>query len=192
MTRICLFLLCLLALGGCDTREALDASRAALEEARARQVQAAQVLADTRRLVTEAHTLAKTLETEKGAQLIATADALLVKAEQQVETLGDAVSVVEKAHDAAEAAHKAGGGWLDLALVALGIILPAAGEMGRRLLVAKRTNDQLRSAVSSTARHADRMEKAETDEDVAAAKDLTAIEQEALKVRDLIASLRGK
>jgi hypothetical protein len=59
-------------------------------------------------------------------------------------------------------------------------------------LIASRTIGVLRKAVLATSVHADRMEEAETEADVAAGKDKSELEQKIMGVEKIIAEIRGK
>lgn len=75
-------------------------------------------------------------------------------------------------------------------LAILGVVAGAAG--GGWGLIAQRAIGTLRTAVISTAAHADRMEHAETEADVDRVKTQSALEQRLLGVFDVIKELRGK
>lgn len=71
----------------------------------------------------------------------------------------------------------------------LGIL---AGGGGGWAILASRAVSGLRTALTVAAQHADRMEKAETQQDVDSAKDDTIEQAERMGVTDIIAKARGK
>lgn len=79
--------------------------------------------------------------------------------------------------------------WTNL-LTILGVVVGAAG--GGWGIIAQRAIGTLKTALTATATHADRMERAETDADVEKAKDQSNLEQRILGVIDVIAKARGK
>lgn len=116
------------------------------------------------------------------------AEALRAKAEaikaQADAALAKADALIEKAETIAA---ESGDSWIDF-LLGLGATVIPSLEIIRRMRA--RTN-ALTDAVRAATNHADRMEAAETDGDVRAAKALSISEQEALRVRGLIEGIRA-
>jgi hypothetical protein len=79
--------------------------------------------------------------------------------------------------------------WLSILTTALGVL---AGGAGGWVVLAQRTIATLKVAVAETADHGDRMEEAETDEDVKRVKKESIKRQKRLGVKGVIADIRVK
>lgn len=176
-----------LGLSGCAVEDAVARAEAAVATAKAMKADADGALQAARETSAQLRELAKSLDAAKAASILAQADALVAQAEASVARVGSTLEVAEQATTAARAAKDAGGGLFEVLCGASAILLPgAAGAIKLLRDIAK-----ARTAVKLTALHADRMEDAETAEDVEAAKEKAKREQALHGVAELIEKARS-
>jgi hypothetical protein len=186
MRHFLISLMALILLAGCSPDEAVARAEKAVQQAQAVKADADAGLAAAEKLAEQMKTLAKSLGADKAALVIAQADTLVAQARDVSARVGEALSVAESATTAAKSAREAGGGWLDVVLGAVAVLVPGAG--GAVALV--RNLSRAHTAIRLTALHADRMETAETDADVDNAKTKARREQSLHGVDRLIETLR--
>ncbi len=183
--------LAVLACAGC-TREDVDRAQATVTSLQGEYAKAQAALADARAALATAQTAATMLDSEKGKALIAKAQAAVDAAAKYAPDVQAALAVAKSAADAAAANYQTGQSTIATIGSILGGILTAAVP-ALAVITRQRTSvADLRTAVAVTADHAERMEAAQTDADVAAAKNISAMQQEAAGVAALIATIRGK
>lgn len=196
------FICALVLLSGCsfdemvaDARKTSEQAQTALAGARVEIQALRDTVASFEDMLAEARTLAEQSKSPEAAAAVNKIQAMqvdalaaLTKAETAIPRLEAIAVTSEKAFKEAEETRAAGGGvWETIAGLAA-----AAGVPGLAFLQAHLKNQRLRTAVRVSANHADRMEGAETDEAVREAKKLSVLEQETLRVRDLIQAARNK
>lgn len=198
-----LLALCLLVLTGCVTEERLaqlesiaTRAEAIAEKAQAGLATAEKAVAMADQALVTARRLAEVTQSEQAQRAVDVAGKALAEAEQAlpvaraaVETTRQTAALAKATYEEATAQKAAGAGGWELAL-SIGLsLLAGGGTAAAPLLGAIR---RYRTATALAAAHADRMEKADTLEDIEAAKQRAMVEQSAAGVHTLIAAVRGK
>lgn len=178
----------LLLLGGCSDNQ-IRIAREGLEAAKKAEAVALAALEAVRQNAAEARVLAAQIGGEKGAELVSKVEAALPRVEQGLKAAQEAVAFSEKAVVAAEKEHAAGSGTIDVLKASL---LAACGGWAGVIALALRAIGKYKTALSLTAAHADVMEQAEDEDDVAYGKDQARQAQVAAGVFPLIQKARGK
>ena len=195
-------IVCLFGLAGCSLDDALaraqqtvTSAQTAVDKASATLAKSDAAIADAHAAIAVAQQIADTSKNATAQDAVAKASTALAMAEAArptlVQTLADAkeaLTISQQGVTAAQAAKAAGGSTWDVLIALVSTLLPAAG------VIAKLARDasQARTAIAVVANHADRMEAAQTDADVTAAKTQSQAEQVAHGVADLIAVVRSK
>lgn len=191
-----------LALGGCSVDDAIlraehavAVAQAATDKATAGLAQAEQAVTVAKATLAEAQAVASATGSDaakdavaKAADAVRIAEAAIPTVRQTAADTTEALAAAKSSLDAAKAAKAAGGSTWDVLIAIASTAIPAAGAIGKLIADA----NKLRTAVAVTANHADRVEAANTDEDVDKVKAISRAEQVAHGVVDIIAAARGK
>jgi hypothetical protein len=192
----------LLALTGCDFDKSIARAESAVATAQqgalraeAAMVAVEQVSKDAKKALAVAEQIAASTGSEQAIKAVASAKEALSAAEAVLPSIkaasrdaSEALAAAQAGVAAAKAAKEAGGSGWEILLGAAAAFVPMLIPVVR---LAQNLN-QARTAVKLTAAHADAMEAAETDADVATAKANAVQSQVAAKVHGLIQNLRGK
>lgn len=180
--------LCVCAvLSSCSVDDALARAERGSELATAARAAAQQKLEQAEAIAAQLKVFAVTLDSDKAKYVAAQAEGLIASAKTGLATADKTLGLYNEALDTAKAAKAAGGGILDILLGVAGTLVPAAGgaiALFRQLALHK-------TAIVAATNHADRMENAETADDVKTAKHMSELEQSALGVSALIEKLRS-
>jgi chromosome segregation ATPase len=191
-----------LLLAGCGWDEAINRAEKATataqviaEKAEAsvatatKAVTAAQnALEDARRLATATGSEQAQNAVDAAGKALAIAQAVLPEVKNTAADARQALDAAQSSVAAAKAAKDAGGGTIDILIAIAGTLVPALGLVGKLVGDVRK----LRTAVSLTAAHADAMESAENDQDVARSKIATNAAQIAAGVHTTIQTIRGR
>jgi chromosome segregation ATPase len=202
MAMIAGVLLALLCLSGCGWDEAIARAEKATataqviaEKAEASVAVATKAVTAAQNALEEAQKLAKASGSEQAQKAVdaagkalAIAQSILPEVKNTAADARQALDAAQSSVSAAKAAKDAGGSSLEIIIAIAGTLVPAIG------LVGKLVSDigKLRTAVSLTAAHADAMETASDDQDVARAKVATNAAQIAAGVHTIIQTIRAK
>lgn len=200
--RYFLVILACVAFSGCDLDQAIARAESATktaqivaERAEATLKGAEQAVNVAKAAVTQAQVIADASGSEQAKkvvesarQALATAEAVLPSVKAAAADAKEALASAESSVAAAKATKEAGGSGWQILLAALGGFVPALLP----IVKLAQSLSQARTAVKLTAAHADAMEAAVSDDDVAKAKAAAAQAQIAANVQTLIQSLRGK
>lgn len=155
--------------------------------------QAEQAVALATEAVASAKELATKLESEQALRIIGQAEQALHVASAAKDSAIASAKVAQDGVAAAKAAQEAGGSTVDVIIAGVTVAIPAIGGLLAAFAKLARTTTKLAdttTALRLTAVHADRMEEAETDEDVKEAKRKAVAEQIAQGVHGLIDRIR--
>lgn len=186
MRFILMLPLMLVLLCGCSLDDALRQTEVALAAAEKSKAEAVIALEKAQETAKGLQILAESLDAEKAAAVLRQADDLIERAKTNVSKIDDALVIASEAHKAAQAARDGGGNLFEILLAAGGALIPGLAIYVKGLNNAR----TYRAAIRAAANHADRMERAETDDDVRRAKELSIAEQESLRVRSLLEDVR--
>ncbi len=189
-----LALLAVVMLTSCGFDDVLARADALAHQAAENQAVVEKAIARAEATAAALKQLAATLDSTQAKTIIAQADALVQGAKAE---LPDAIAFAQKtatALDDAKAARARGDSIINTLLGIASVAIPGGGiwaVLARNTIGTLRTSlDQHKQAIIATAAHADRMENADSDLDLANAKLISAAEQRAAGVADLIQTLR--
>lgn len=170
---------------GCTDAQ-IERAQSIADAASHRVGQAETAVALAQEAVASAKEVATKLESEQALRIVGQAEQALVVAAAARDAAVESAKGAQDSVKAAKAAQEAGGSAVDVVVAGVTVAVPAVGALIAALMKLAKTTTALRL----TSVHADRMEEAETDEDVRLAKEKAIKEQTAQGVHGLIDRIR--
>lgn len=180
-------LVLLILLSGC-TGEQIARAEHAVAAADAGVDRAEQAARIAEQALTQASALAEQVGSQQARDAVAAAQQAVALAQAAIPAAREVAAQAHAALDAAKAAQAAGGSTFDMLMAVAVAAIPGLGVIAKM----RGTIQKLHTAVRLTADHGDRMERAETADDVVGVKKATVAAQADAGVLALVAAIRGK